>query len=102
MISWKANISTALRGKEVSKIVQYMAKADNHLLIESTCVFFLRGLGRSTCFLPTDMDNPASSLSVTRDEFSGSSKSNSTYSPRIIACLVFVETWSAREDDDVV
>lgn len=48
------------------------------------------------------MDNPVSSLSVTRDEFSGSSKSNSTYSPRIIACLVFVETWSAREDDDVV
>ena len=54
--------------------------------------FFLRGFGRSTCFPPTDMDNSVSSLSVKRDEFSGSSKSNSTYSPRKIACLVFVET----------
>lgn len=48
------------------------------------------------------MDTPVSSLSVNRDEFSGSSKSNSTYSPRMIACLVFVETWSARVDDGVV
>ena len=47
------------------------------------------------------MDNSVSSLSVKRDEFSGSSKSNSTYSPRKIACLVFVETWSAREDGGV-
>ena len=47
------------------------------------------------------MDNPVSSLSVTRDEFSGSSKSNSTYSPRKTACLVFVGTWSAREEDGV-
>ena len=78
----------------MSKIVQYTAKADSHLSIESTCVFFffLRGFGRSTCFPPTDMDNSVSSLSVKRDEFSGSSKSNSTYSPRKIACLVFVET----------
>ena len=76
----------------MSKIVQYTAKADSHLSIESTCVFFLRGFGRSTCFPPTDMDNSVSSLSVKRDDFSGSSKSNSTYSPRKIACLVFVET----------
>ena len=52
-----------------------------------------------SCLPSNEMDTPGRSLSK-RLEFSGSSESNSTYSPRRIACCVLSGTWADREACD--
>lgn len=70
-------------------MVQYTAKADNHLSIESTS--FLLVEVREIYLFSAEGYTIVRSLSVKRGEFSGSSKSNSVYSLHRIACLVLFE-----------
>ena len=73
-----------------------MAKADNHLSMESVSIFFLwEGEGMLSCLPSKEIDTLGRSLSK-RVEFSGSSESNSMYSPRRMACSVLRGMWADR------
>ena len=80
------------------RTVQYTAKADSHLSMESIWVFFFREEeGTLSCFPSKEIHTAGRSLSE-RHEFSGSNVSNSTYSPFNIACLTLVGTCADSED----
>ena len=65
--------------------------------MESIWVFLLRdGEGMLSCLPSNEMDTPGW-LPSSRHEFSGSNESNSTYSPRRMACLVLGWTWEVRD-----